>query len=63
MSAKDTLNALALKLRESADLYRRKGDKQDRAACSVEYLAEMEEDVATTALAILMKQYPQWFPS
>ncbi len=63
VSAKKTLDDLAAKLRKSADTYRSLGDKQDRAACSIEFLAEQDEDVAAKALELVMKQYPRWFPS
>lgn len=63
MSAKKTLDDLAAKLRKSGDLYRTNANKQDRAACSIEFLAEQDEDVAAQALELVMKQYPRWFPS
>ncbi len=62
-AAKKALADLAEKLRKSGDLYRSHANKQDRAACSIEFLAEQDDAVAQTALDLVMKQYPKWFPS
>ncbi len=61
MSAKKQLNDLAARLRTSADLYRAKGNKQDKHACGVEVLAELSEEHAQKALEALLKEVPEWF--
>lgn len=63
MTAKEQLAAVVKTLRTSADLYRDRANRQDRQACYVDCLTEVSEEEAASALVVLMKMYPAWFPS
>ncbi len=63
-TAKEQLEALSKRLRESALVYRSKADTQDRYACFAEVLvASSDDDSSKKSLAYLMEKMPSWFPS